>query len=381
MIDKTKVPYNLAKDNFSGNRFSRVYEKLIFDYDGNEPHARIDYGFFSLSDGSLSDGLQLVCFKDCDFNVNVDINEIDLHCLLNFENCTFYKPVIFSFGIDTLILKDFCIFKEKFQFFSIVKKYAVFRDVIFEREFHFNSTSVIDKKFEFSKCEFKYDSLFRHLNFGNDILFDKSNLTNCSFLNSNIYDVRFNNCKFDYNNLIDEKYSKLKKNIEIEDVISTYRNFEINFDKNKDYEQAGEFHKRRYELDLLISKKYSLKKFLLLLYKWSSNFGENYGRSFNWFVLALIAFSFIYLFTGLVYKNSNYDTVIYYFKNENRFDFWNDLGSSFLYSLNNALPFRRELEFIKSANGWTTFFSILETFFETILATLFIIGLRRKFKR
>jgi len=212
-------------------------------------------------------------------------------------------------------------------------------------------------------------------------------LTNCVFINSDIENVRFINCEFDFKNFIYEKEQTNKfindKNniIAIKELISSYRQFEINLDKNKDYELAGEFHKKRYELEYLITESFSLKKLLLFFYERSSNFGENYVKSLSRFILILFLFTLTYLFTGLVYNHTNFESTIYYLKESNRYNFWNDIGSAFLYSLNNSLPFRRELEFVKSANGWTTFFSIVQTFIQTILATLFIIGLRRKFKR
>jgi uncharacterized protein YjbI with pentapeptide repeats len=372
------------------NKQSPKFQKWDETYILNQKNLKETIGSNKISEKLFFDKYTLekstnikIEFIDCVFDCPVTFNRNQKISSLKIENCKFNNKVIFKTEIDSISISYSTVFNDKVIFESIFNKSCKLNDTTFNKQFLFNSNSVFDKKLEFAKIIFNDTAVFRGLNFGKETSFIDCDLTNCSFINSNINDVYFDNSSFDFMNLIDEKNAVMKyiKNNQmnvnkIKDVISQYRYFEINFDKNKDYEKAGEFHIRRYELEYLITKKHPIKKILLFLYKWSSNFGENYVCSLGWFIFLLVFFSFVYLFSGLKYEGVEINWSIGYC-----YKALNDLGCSFLYSLNNSLPFRRELEFIKSANGWTTFFSIFETFIQTILATLFIVGLRRKFKR
>lgn len=383
-----------------------------------------------------------IVFKNCKFKIPLDVvweDEWNNKLLFDgnifeekvyFSLATFLAPVNFSSNIfekDVSIVgchfkNDACFTKNYFHRnlnFDYARNYV---NPSCERKFIFSNScsgkvefnrilfnlsdfrdSSMKSDFIFQDCLFNDMAIFRNLNL-NDVKFINSDLTNCSFLNSNIKDTSFINCKFNYQELIDEKiflnteksnffdndlwdktesFGKWgKENISsgnLENVINEYKLFEINFDGNKDYEKAGEFHKKRFELERTYSKK-SLKKFLLTLYNWSSDYGENYKKSLGWFGIFFLIFTVIYMLFGLIY-NGEYRNLEMVINDYSWGKLIEDFNISLLYSFNNAVPLKKDLEYLKSANIYTSFFSILETFIQTILAALFVIGLRRKFKR
>lgn len=295
---------------------------------------------------------------------------------------------------------------------------------------------------EFIRCYFVGLGLFRNYYFGNNFNFNLCDLTNCSFLHSKIDNITFIGCKFNFNNLFDEQIIKDKvkssnKQFEILktygqteleylyptpfDIMETYRMFESNFDKHKDYEVAGEFHKRIHEVSKLankeirriahikckkvikhprIIKKYfkdiivdiingycvpTIKNSVTNLYKLFSNYGESYIRTLFIFLLILFTTAIIYMFTGLKYagtQNNSNITINYLSGSDTtKFNMLNDFGVGLTFSLNNSVPLKKSFENTQSATETTSVISYFETIIQTILITLFIIAIRRKFKR
>ncbi len=345
-------------------------------------------------------------FKKVNFKSNFTFRENLMNSSLLFKSCEFQdgfrvirnesKSIVIFDSSDRNIPNKI---KGKTNYYNNKFPILKFKNVEFGA-IDFSDLTVEDSSIEFNRCIFNQIGLFRKLNFNSNTKFINSELSNCSFLSSNINEAIFGNCRFNFTNLIDEriyfshrnvnynKYSNLINkswdeltDYEIINIIEVYRSFEIKFDNQKDYENAGEFHKKRFELERKNSQNHWLKYFLLCVYKWSSNYGENYTRALEWFIGFFVFFTFLYLFSGLSFTDHNGTVAIFYLKTINQFNFWNDLGLSAIYSLNNVIPFKKDLTYITAANGWTTFFTIIESFILTILASLFVIGLRRKFKR
>jgi len=263
------------------------------------------------------------------------------------------------------------------------------------------SGSIIDEKnFIFKNCLFNKLALFRRLNLKSNVLFFNADLTNCSFLNSNFEDVLFSSTSIDIEQHIDYRLWKNKTKLNndnyqeyglynIDDtiseitknnLISEYKIFEKNFDNKKHFDIAGEFHQSSLDIESQYHPKL-LKKIILWLYKTFSNYGESYKKSLIWFSLILVIFSVLYLFTGLDYINNEKHSIIYYFKCTNMYNIINDYGLSFLYSFINSFPVKRDMDMLKAANGFTILFSSIQTVIQSVLITLFIIALRRKFRR
>lgn len=338
-----------------------------------------------------------VKFVRCSFDQGLVIKNVLFEEDCNIFACTFKSDV----HIDRTTFKGNLIFEkpkhddgtqfnDRVFFYPEVYASLLFSEVVFNEEFVFRPSIVGERLLEFRKTEFKKAAIFRYLNLANAI-FQSCDLTNCSFMFSNVVGMQLSNCEFDFSRrLLDERILKdsdfAKKisvvvarelaEINVNDVLNEYRMFEICMDTMKDFVTGGEFHKRRYELQRT-SENNRLTKCILWLYKLFSNYGEDYGRSLAWLFGALLGFSVIYLFTGLKYGEST----IYYGNPLNMYCLINDWGCSLLYSLSSSVPFRRENDFVRSANNWTTAFSVSQTLLQTVIGTLFVIALRRKFKR
>jgi hypothetical protein len=354
-------------------------------------------------------------FKNCVFNKRVYLGNIKFDKLI-FENVIFNDECIFSSCnfLDGLIFTE-TIFNNNLSFVVNRRlKVMEIKDAFFRCEFNgitnFNSvsfgilnlsdSSIGEKICIFNNCSFNLLALFRRLNLKSNIIFLNVDLTNCSFLNSNFAEVLFASISINIKEHIDYKFLKsiikeddiIFKSIYIPDksdlirevtensLISEYKIFEKNFDNKKQFEIAGDFHQASLDIERQFNPTKS-KKTLLWLYKTFSNYGESYKKSIIWFSLILVFFSILYLFTGLDYINNEKHSIIYYFKCSNINNIFNDYGLSFLYSFINSFPAKRDIDILKAANGYTIFFSTIQTVIQSILITLFIIALRRKFRR
>jgi|SRR4030095_759163 len=451
--------------------------------------------------------------EDCVFNKKVKFVSCEFFGKTDFVSVTFNDDLVFekefisnedytNYDFETKYLspnlkskadkeaeylqKGYNIFHECTKFLCnfngrSIFNYITFLTVDFSKSFFSNNFT------EFKFVEFKNLGLFRYLILDKNLTFISCDLTNCSFLFSKFDEANFISCYFDLKFLVDERmpnafefpreeiygfgldaghsilsYSK-------SDIINTYTIFEINFDKHKDFETAGNFHIKRFEslrsyylnnifknfskykiithLKLLLPQKnnpdeinhssiwYKIKyrlglsdifkkesyydkvlygktkyralrltnytltiicKLLFInLYKISSNYGESYLRCLFWILVStFLLFPCIYIHTGISFtplentnkienlKKQNQIIIQYYPYNENTtFNLINDYGVGLIHSLNSTFPFKRGFENVNSANFLTTSIAFFQTITVTTLLTLFIVGIRRKFKR
>lgn len=369
---------SLTEINILQLRNELRFENLkIVKFDGSVDGRRGDS--FLSSDIWTYDPNSIIYFENCEFHIPVQFSDRKFGNDVFFYGCKFFEFSSFNGFFYSICFENSQFFKGSTFDIKVDNLFRI-RKTTFHKKTIFYPNKYSVKKFEFISNPTKEKSYFRHINFGNDVLFYNTDLTKFSFLFSNIEYVRFISCNFEYNNFVDEV--DLVKKIEEDpsfsynDLISLYRQFEINFDKHKNYDQAGEFHKKRFELDRKNQEKLSVRWLLLTFYKWSSNYGEDYRKSLIWIVIMILLFSLIYPFTGISYDGYHifwWDCLKPYL--------FTDWGSGLLYSLISSSPIKRDSEIVKSLGGWTTALSIIQTIIQTILGTLFIIGIRRKFKR
>lgn len=248
--------------------------------------------------------------------------------------------------------------------------------VILNEAFNFYPSMIGNQNVIFDSLEINKYAKFSSIIIPNSVLFSNLDLSKCSFLYSKFDEALFSDCYFSDNKTYDER-QLIENNILVKhkDVLNELRMFEMSFDKRKNYEEAGKFHCKALELQRKMDTNL-IKKLLLWLYKMSSEYGENYVRCLVLILITLLIFSITYLFTGINYSGYNI-----WWLDGSKPKLFTDWGSSLLYSLISSSPIRRDSEVIKSIGGWTTGFSILQAIIQTILGTLFIIGIRRKFKR
>lgn len=324
---------------------------------------------------------------------------------VDFDEATFLREMDFSkakFSQKTLFrVADF----SQGAYFNEVtfSQYADFSWAIFS-EVYFSGTT-FDKGVNFDMAEFREWVFFgpihtaerrnRRVAFGpgasfcntrflQNIRFQEVDLSRCSFLHSNINKVDFSYCEFakeekksflifsprKQNVLRDEldadkevKNNPNGKNFReerYEPVRRLYLELKRNFENNKDWNTAGDFHYGEMEC----KRKAGLYWPFLHLYWAFSGYGERYLRAFFWLLLYIfLLFPFLYYFTA----SNAYEIKIDY----------DEFRECLLYSLN--VITLRGTETSQSFSFRLC--STLEMIFGLIQSALFFMALRSKLRR
>jgi hypothetical protein len=173
---------------------------------------------------------------------------------------------------------------------------------------------------------------------------------------------------------------------EIELVRSAYRQLKQNYEDNRNYTEAGDFYYGEMEMTRL--KLSFLNRYLFsweALYWMVSGYGQRWGTSFALLVLTLLIFPVLIMFLGLQTSSENglpgkhikYDiTSNLPQANEGLADYELCLR----YSLVTMLPLKdSSTHYVPSM--WTRYLLVVEIILLPTFATLFILALRRRFKR
>lgn len=175
----------------------------------------------------------------------------------------------------------------------------------------------------------------------------------------------------------------------------TYCALKNNFESNKDYVTADKFHFSEMEMkrvllgadiiergkagkwDRLFNLLYYLRVKLFSFYPWYkylSGYGTSYIRAFCCILISLLFFSISYMFTGLPnieYEIGNQSNLIVAFK---------DFTGSFLYAIGILIPGISKY-FADNVPTSTKWFTVIEFIVMWTLIPLFILALKRHFKR
>lgn len=187
-------------------------------------------------------------------------------------------------------------------------------------------------------------------------------------------------------------------------IAELYQQLKKNYDDRKDYWTAGDFHYGEMEMKRLHNKRRGLfgRIFhryvgITALYKYASEYGENFSRSAALLALVLIVFALLYPIAGLEFNppaGVAPDSLGYL----DRTTFFHDhpaeqpvcflwklppflgiLPNSLMTSLSVA-GFQRELRYVPSY-PWGRMLALLELLLTTTLGGLFLLAIRRQFKR
>jgi uncharacterized protein YjbI with pentapeptide repeats len=298
--------------------------------------------------------------------------KIHLACRVLFKNITFYPFRAFFEGIVTC--------KSNRALPSIVSfRNCNLRDIYFTSNemslFSFYKSSYDNSRFISSK----WDSVRERLSFfkykRRNTIFEDKILNQISSMSKN-------------------RQLKIKELYEIsdlnsfEEVANLYRRFKVALDITKDYEQAGWFYFNEFEMKRMVSKgEIKSKYFLYSMYKNFAGYGEKPLWSFYWFIIFLLSFTFLNLFSGI---KVNLETVINYDLSLNGFttiftsQFWSDAFNAFLFTLYRIipigyLPIPREQFLPLGADGYMIAF--LNTGVLILFITFIAVGLKRIFRR
>jgi len=221
--------------------------------------------------------------------------------------------------------------------------------------------------------------------------FYRANFENAWFTRSTLATVWFNNCRWPFEDgykLLRE--DKVDENTSIKDpeaLILQYTQLKKNFEDARDYIGAGDWFYREMEIRrkqakseaVNLKKKFPFHLYTINLYKFISNYGESYSRPLLGLISIWVIFSFLYLFNGFIIGNNpeiNYDfSRTWPFTVQHFIDFCKSLLASISAM---ALQVGRIVHF---DNAWTVALSLIQFTATAIFFPLFLLALRRKFRR
>jgi uncharacterized protein YjbI with pentapeptide repeats len=234
-----------------------------------------------------------------------------------FRGATFSKKVFFN---KTTFLEEADFVGAKFARAdfegTIFENAATFDHAEFtERVFFRPHTCTINKEKEITRVSFGSESSFQYVLFLGDIRFQYVDLSQCSFLHSNIDKVDFRYCKFveeeegRINILKDERdadkevqrdpKNKKFREEKYEPVRQLYLELKKNFEDKKDWNRAGDFHYGEMECGRNMYRWSIVEGVLFNLYFWASGYGERPLKALGVFlILVLLVFPLLYCLSG-----------------------------------------------------------------------------------
>lgn len=279
--------------------------------------------FIEESDFSNTEFLEEVDFSDADFIKEADFSNVKFDNGAYFSEAQFVEKANFTYSkFGKLVVfsdVDFC----KEAYFSNTKfiKEAEFSWVTFYKGAYF-SKAQFNYKTNFSNSIFMDEVRFIHSKFNNKsftnfnycqfhkpkyVRFQNNDLSNVSFLYSDITEINFLNEKWAKKNgrlsVIDESRIKNDDTITYDTVAQLYRILRRNYEVNYRFEEAGNFFIGEMEmLRLDVSARFSNKilkmielwlrrNFSLIgIYKYLSLYGESYFRPTIWAFIIIISY-------------------------------------------------------------------------------------------
>jgi hypothetical protein len=187
-------------------------------------------------------------------------------------------------------------------------------------------------------------------------------------------------------------------------IAEIYRQLKRNYDSKGDYWTAGHWHygememkRRNSRWPWLPLRQLSRRVSLVALYKYASDYGESYVMPLLWLVFFVSAFAFVYPIPGLEFNSPTSGTPDWlgyldwstFFRahatEQPQWLWWNlsSFWSMILHSLMTSLSvagFQRELRYAPSY-PWGRMLALLELLLTTTLGGLFLLAIRRQFKR
>src|ERR1039458_5576445 len=186
-------------------------------------------------------------------------------------------------------------------------------------------------------------------------------------------------------------------------VAELYQHLKKNYDDRRDYWTAGDFHYGEMEMKRLASDRHNkalrwLHRNLGLVawYKYASEYGESYVRPTWWLTLVLFVFMLLYPVAGLRLSAGRSGTPVTASANAEKLTYWHPLQDSgdtrpiwrarlalVGHSANTTVSislFLRDMAY-EPADPWGTAAKLAEMILTSTLGTLFLLAVRRQFKR
>jgi hypothetical protein len=246
-----------------------------------------------------------------------------------------------------------------------------------------------------------------------EVVFDDVDLSRAIFLNCDPSEFWFTSSVrwakrkgnrglkvFEEDILLDPKLAKLQEEygpIDHGAVEQIYHQLKKNYDARLDYRKANDFHFGEMEMRRLEVRTYPkllkpwgwLRRWLgpEALYRWASNYGNGYVKPMLWLLGFLVLFAVLFPIPGLESGQPSPTPAENYLSVWNQQDTWTDnlwteaklVGDSLIASIDTA-AFQRNPEYTP-AYPWGRVLAILESLLTSTLFALFLLAIRRQFRR
>lgn len=240
----------------------------------------------------------------------------------------------------------------------------------------------------------------------NKVVIENVDLNSFAFVKTNVQEINFLDCDWpEIGNrlaVFDEIYyskkntdDKILKKATLGEIEQLYLRLQANFENNKRYAEAGDFYIGAMEMrrKQIAEKSGRIRKWLrqnifslIACYRLVSLYGERYTRSLIWMLAVLLLFPIFYLLAGFDYPETNppstnttYENVNYDISFKlNTSQLTRDFSRALFISLH-AFTFQRNAAFRLSTASQVV--SIIESVLSAILIALFLLAIRRRFRR
>jgi uncharacterized protein YjbI with pentapeptide repeats len=389
--------------------------------------AQFNYGTTFTLDATFAsaDFTGQVSFLQATFSQDGDFSSANFAMFADFFEAVFARNADFSRATFTNDA-DFgeATFAQEADFsFATFAKGADFTDAEFNGSAGWIGASFLGKA-EFRGTRFATRTndyaagMFWRATFSNpgDVVFEKTDLSCVSFHNCDVTGIRFTSSvrwgKKDkreaviYDELIVQRGKSLawrgyrgkeEPSTSHREVAQIYQQLKRNYDTQLDYWTANEFHFGEMEMKRLDSptegRWLTLRRWLhcnlcmIALYRWASDYGNNYLRPMLWLLGVLLLFAALFPWPGIVSKQRQIESVETYTSawhagNSLKQAMRSELGlvgKGLLTALDTA-TFQRNSDYVP-VYPWGRTLAIAETLLTSILFALFLLAIRRQFRR
>lgn len=205
--------------------------------------------------------------------------------------------------------------------------------------------------------------------------FMNANLERARFVYSKIDDVYFANVKWKKKRgrlIIHDEVSRVEKH-DLEDIQRVYVQLKKNYEENRDFRNAGDWHYREMEIGRKLIARHSwrpytiLRQYIFSFYPWywvASKYGESYMWPLGWMAILFVVFAYVY-----------YSLSVEFVK------------VPFIMSFSDALKYSLLVMSLQHKGIQDNIFQNMPVITATqiiltaIIVSLFLLALRRKFKR
>ena len=224
------------------------------------------------------------------------------------------------------------------------------------------------------------------------LTFLNMSLEGTDFLGADIVDTRFISCNWEKGG----KYSKVSQHDEIcktgnrENLYllySLYQQLKKNLEDARDYQSSGDFHYREMELRSKLSKERKerrVERSVLMIYSATSDYGENYVKLAAWFALSFFLATFLVSSSEVVstigFRPFSADYLMQYI-----YCMYARVPDDFKFIVFGLIPsgFNKAI-LLKKVFSLTVFsraILVLQGIVAIVFAALFVMAIRRRFKR